>query len=63
LLVVIKIIDPMGGKKLRAVTQPTVGKWVGLALQVCFTIPLKTDFDATGNKYIKKVCIFKYKYV
>jgi len=29
LLVVIKIIDPMCGKKLRVVAQPTVGRYDG----------------------------------
>jgi len=36
-------------KYIYIVAQPTVGRWVGLALQVCIAIPFKTDFGATGQ--------------
>ena len=41
------------GKKLSS-SSTNVGRWVGLASQVCFATPLKTDFSATeyNMKYL-----------
>jgi len=42
--------------QMRAVARPTVGRWVDLAFQVCFAIPLKTDLDVKPIVIISYAC-------